>query len=160
MKFCTKCGHELNDEAVVCVNCGCMVNAVSNTATVQQTAVPSAPLQNQKDTLPVIMNFVSTIAAIISLFFSLYSVFESYFYVSIYKTSTYSSSYSASSYFHPDYYFCAVGFVFALITFIFGLVGLILSLVKKAGVKSLFSSIARMVFGLVFIILTATFTFY
>ena len=23
MKFCTKCGHELVDEAVICTNCGC-----------------------------------------------------------------------------------------------------------------------------------------
>ncbi len=23
MKYCTKCGHELVDEAVICVNCGC-----------------------------------------------------------------------------------------------------------------------------------------
>lgn len=25
MKYCTKCGKELNDEAVVCTNCGCSV---------------------------------------------------------------------------------------------------------------------------------------
>ena len=31
MKFCEKCGAELNDEAVVCVKCGCsMGNAVAN----------------------------------------------------------------------------------------------------------------------------------
>lgn len=31
MKFCTKCGAELMDEAVICVKCGCAVenNAVS-----------------------------------------------------------------------------------------------------------------------------------
>ncbi len=23
MKFCTKCGKEINDEAVICPNCGC-----------------------------------------------------------------------------------------------------------------------------------------
>ena len=138
MKFCTKCGHELYDEAVVCVNCGCMVNAVSNTATVQQTAVPSAPLLNQKDTLPLIMNFVSTITAIFSLFFFLYGFFN---------------------YFYRSSDFFVAGFIFSLVAFIFGLVGLILSLVKKAGIKSLFSSIAHMVFGLAFIILTATFAF-
>ena len=27
MKFCTKCGKELMDEAVVCTNCGCAVTA-------------------------------------------------------------------------------------------------------------------------------------
>lgn len=25
MKFCSKCGKEINDEAVVCVHCGCQV---------------------------------------------------------------------------------------------------------------------------------------
>lgn len=27
MKFCTKCGKEIMDEAVVCPNCGCTQNA-------------------------------------------------------------------------------------------------------------------------------------
>lgn len=33
MKFCTKCGHELMDEAVICTKCGCSVssNAVPQT---------------------------------------------------------------------------------------------------------------------------------
>jgi len=26
MMFCKKCGKEINDEAVVCVGCGCAVN--------------------------------------------------------------------------------------------------------------------------------------
>ena len=25
MKYCSKCGHELLDEAIVCVHCGCMI---------------------------------------------------------------------------------------------------------------------------------------
>ena len=29
MKFCSKCGKQINDDAVICVNCGCSVgNAV------------------------------------------------------------------------------------------------------------------------------------
>ena len=27
MKFCSKCGKEIHDDAVICVNCGCMVNS-------------------------------------------------------------------------------------------------------------------------------------
>jgi len=27
MKFCSKCGKELQDDAVVCVGCGCLVNS-------------------------------------------------------------------------------------------------------------------------------------
>lgn len=40
MKFCSKCGHELVDEAVVCVNCGC---SVADPATPAAPAVADAP---------------------------------------------------------------------------------------------------------------------
>ena len=33
MKFCSKCGKEIMDDAVICLNCGCMVeNAMSQKA--------------------------------------------------------------------------------------------------------------------------------
>ena len=38
MKDCTKCGHEINDDAVVCPNCGCAV----------QPARPAAPVVQLK----------------------------------------------------------------------------------------------------------------
>ena len=157
MKFCTKCGHELNDEAVGCVNCGCMRGAVPNESKMHQTEFPSATMLNQKATnLPLIMNFVSTITAIFSLFFSICSVYNGHV-VSSYYSYTYYSSSNVSSYYYPDYDFRKAGSVFALASFIFGLVGFILTLVKKAGIKPLFSSIAHMVFGLLFFILGASY---
>ncbi len=33
MKYCTHCGHEVNDEAEICVNCGCRVKQKSNSNT-------------------------------------------------------------------------------------------------------------------------------
>ena len=27
MKYCSKCGKEVNDDAVICVNCGCALNS-------------------------------------------------------------------------------------------------------------------------------------
>lgn len=33
MKFCTRCGKELKDAAVVCPGCGCVVNTTPQTAT-------------------------------------------------------------------------------------------------------------------------------
>ncbi len=41
MKYCSKCGKELDDEAVVCTNCGCAVpnkNNVSNASGIQTAA--------------------------------------------------------------------------------------------------------------------------
>ena len=40
MKFCTKCGKELRDEAVVCTNCGC---AVEGSASAGQVVGVDAP---------------------------------------------------------------------------------------------------------------------
>lgn len=36
MKFCSHCGNEIMDEAVVCVKCGCAVNQTSNNRVPQQ----------------------------------------------------------------------------------------------------------------------------
>ncbi len=30
MKYCSHCGHEVNDEAEICVNCGCRVSRKSS----------------------------------------------------------------------------------------------------------------------------------
>ena len=40
MKYCSKCGKEIFDEAVICPNCGC---ATAPTATVAATANVDAP---------------------------------------------------------------------------------------------------------------------
>ncbi len=38
MKYCSKCGKEIMDEAVVCVNCGCAVeNAATKAVSTQDT---------------------------------------------------------------------------------------------------------------------------
>ena len=36
MKFCSKCGHEIMDEAIVCPNCGCAVVAPTTPTQVSQ----------------------------------------------------------------------------------------------------------------------------
>ena len=33
MKYCTKCGKQIMDEAVICVHCGCKVEIITTTAT-------------------------------------------------------------------------------------------------------------------------------
>ena len=40
MKYCSKCGKEVSDEADVCLNCGCSVN--------DKPAVSSAPVGQLK----------------------------------------------------------------------------------------------------------------
>lgn len=47
MKYCSKCGNELHDEAVICPKCGCQVEDVSPTAkSSAKASVVSASLLN------------------------------------------------------------------------------------------------------------------
>ena len=63
MKFCTQCGKELNDQAVVCVNCGC---AVENKA-----AAPAANAPAKKYNGLAIAGFV---VSLVSWFLAFYGV--------------------------------------------------------------------------------------
>ena len=45
MKYCSKCGHELHDDAVFCVGCGCAV------APIKQPANPNASPKSRLITL-------------------------------------------------------------------------------------------------------------
>lgn len=45
MKYCTHCGKEITDEAVVCINCGCAIDGGGTVRTGSASAdVPSAGL--------------------------------------------------------------------------------------------------------------------
>ena len=38
MKYCSKCGSEVNDEAVVCAKCGCQINQTSTTNAIDKSS--------------------------------------------------------------------------------------------------------------------------
>ena len=46
--FCTKCGNEINDNAYICVHCGCVVN--ENNAPEKEDKV----VREEKDNMPII----------------------------------------------------------------------------------------------------------
>ena len=41
MKYCTKCGKEIHDEAVICPGCGCSTGYVANDEQKDNTTTPS-----------------------------------------------------------------------------------------------------------------------
>ena len=44
MKFCTKCGAELMDEAIICVKCGCSVESNTISHSKNQNLLPKSGL--------------------------------------------------------------------------------------------------------------------
>ena len=40
MKYCSKCGNELLDDAVICPKCGCAVEGMRNPEAVNNRSVP------------------------------------------------------------------------------------------------------------------------
>ena len=163
MKFCTKCGHELNDGAVICTGCGCMVgNDLSNKINGVNTSeaislTPQVAQAGKGNTLVAIFNFIFSVVAVISSFFLLYSVICGH--VSVYCSSySYYSSYCSScyGYFRLDYDFATIALVSSFCSFALGIVGLILSLVKKMELKETMSSITRIIISIALIWLAAT----
>ena len=55
-KFCTHCGHEMNENAVVCLNCGCMVQETQTKTNTQQTT-------ERKTNTSVILGIVGIVSA-------------------------------------------------------------------------------------------------
>ena len=69
MKFCTKCGTQLVDDAVICTKCGCMAPKILKTSS---KPVPQKTNKTEKEgSSPVLsfLDFVFSFLAITALFF-------------------------------------------------------------------------------------------
>ena len=158
MKFCTKCGAELFDEAVICVKCGRMVE--QRLAPQAAPPVYAEPVRVQKaageaSLFLTVSSFVHTLAVALSLFFSMLSLGLAY--VSSYASTTpnyYSSgsalrsvSVTVSTYFYPDSDLLVPAIIFAGVSFIFGTIAFIMTLVERHRGERLFSGISRLVIG-------------
>jgi len=58
MKYCSKCGYELIDEAVACTKCGCGVNICHNTK-------PVTPAKDEADTGLIILSVIIPIIGLV-----------------------------------------------------------------------------------------------
>ena len=61
MKYCSHCGKELNDEAVVCVGCGCSVHA-KNTSNNKSLKTVSLVFMYISCALPIFISLIMFIA--------------------------------------------------------------------------------------------------
>lgn len=78
MKFCSKCGKELMDEAVICIGCGCAVE-ITQSIVSEPSSMPTNAPTLQKPTyksLSMIFQAILAAAAIVLLFFDGYMIYK------------------------------------------------------------------------------------
>lgn len=165
MKFCSKCGQELVDEAVVCTGCGCPVTSTYQAPSSQAKAV-STKTPTEKNWTPLhVFHFVFAITAALSIFFLMLSL--AYPYISTYVSSatvniesevyyiySYPHTHSITEIYYPDGGYAILGLLTSFVAWIFACVSFIFSLVKRATVDKILPSIARLFIALLLIILS------
>ena len=129
MKFCSKCGHELVDEAVVCVSCGRLVEQI----------IKQEPAEKIKE--PVVYNGdcesntgINKCANIFSFIYSLAIAFTCGFAI-------------FTALLH-DWDLAITSLVFGCITFICGVAEFVFTLIGKQRGSKLLSSISRLIIGI------------
>ena len=134
MKFCTKCGHELVDDAVICLACGCMVGGAATPKKVQTpTETPTANPQQ----LPTIFNFVFTLAAMVSAFFLVLSF-----------AFPYAEVWLDTVYVYPQVNFAILAWLCSFVSLGFGVASFSATLAKRLGTEKMLGAIARFIMGL------------
>ena len=148
MKYCTKCGHELFDEAVMCVGCGCMV------ADIPEAEVAPKPVDNdKKSSLSCVFNFISVILIAMSAFHIIIALLSGRVNTNLNFHSDY--SYYISSYFWVDEDLLIASTLFAAPAVGFALASLITSAVKRLKSRYILTAIAELSIAMLLIIACA-----
>ena len=130
MKYCTKCGKELLDEAVVCINCGCAVKGNVQSIYNQTLHTPKAVGNEKKGTIFSVLNFVFDISVILSMVMLWISVAYSY------------------GGFYMEEGCLLVAFILSALAFLFGITCFVFTLTNKHKGDKLFAGITRFIAGI------------
>ena len=152
MKFCTKCGAELVEEAVICTKCGCMV-VEEQAATVKEAKARTIDFLNVGERAPSmllpIFNFVFAVLAAVALFFVVLAFGAAHI-----ETRVLSYSGNIYAYYCPDSGFVVASIVFSVFALAFGVLCFVMTLVQKLRGESLFSGILKLVLGVMLLLAT------
>ena len=149
MKFCEKCGHQLVDEAIVCVNCGCAISNCNSNHGVEPSAV-----KEKKENALVAFNFVSSIFIVLCLFFAFISIALAYVYATAELTGSYTYRINVNVRFWLNDSGAILAFLCSLGSFGFGITSLVIALAKKVESDKLFNSILRLIVGILLVVLS------
>ena len=187
MKFCTSCGNEMFDDAVICTKCGRMAVMPQVQQPVPQapqpTPVRQAPVQGQGvpttkrkiiNLVMTISSFVSSILNSIALFFLVGAIFNPriyFYYESTNHSIPYSSSFSSYSYnyykfteryvdglsFYFDDELVFTAFGFFIASSVISLSNVILSICSRERLEKLLPKISKFVFSILLMIACVAF---
>ena len=175
MKFCSKCGHEIFDQAVVCVHCGCSIDQpIQATSNATDSVAPTPTKEKKNSTTFHVFNFIFTLATAVSLFFLFMSLVSAY--ISVYVSSTAvdvdvnvyfylqeafasspAHSHSGWGSFYPDEFCTVMSMIFSLIACASGITSFVLSLTNHETIDKKLSAISRFVVGILLATLSALF---
>ena len=144
MKYCTKCGAELFDEAVICVKCGSLVAGAQTM--LQQPNPLGETIEAQLSTLQKIANLVLPLAAYVALFFEFLSIVFGRVSARM-SYSSRSQSYNVSTDFFLDGDLNIVAFLFAILAFAAAITSFYATIALKHRGEQLFSGIKRLTAG-------------
>ena len=134
--FCSKCGKEVFDEAVVCPGCGCLLGHKQE----QKVKTPVGPKDTtSKNTIAQILLFVSFGLAAFAVMWLFSSIFGAY---------VYAPSYSRSVFLTIDYDFASLACVLASAAVITGVLSLIFAVYKKEEQWMTTLTILNMIFAI------------
>lgn len=143
MKYCTKCGAQLMDEAVMCTKCGCMVELV-RTPRRQSGVMPSKQKQGAFSALLAVANLLYSFFFHLALFAMLISVAEAELVTMSKKpTLTWLQMNEAG---------LLVAGISSLAMLVFAFLSFIITLVKKREVEAVFPSAARLLVSVMAVI--------
>ena len=147
MKFCTKCGAELVDEAVICTKCGRMLETTSIEGTRINEHQNKNSLNSSIDTKPTTQLTVFSFLFRLSLFYALLSLLLG---IGLGRVVYLSSSKPTAIRldFLPDSELIVLGLIFSILTIAFGIVCFIMTLVEKHKGDRLFQGIIKPIVGI------------
>jgi len=150
MKFCTKCGAELVDEAVICTKCGRMVENPLKppTAPIKEATLGAPASQKNPSALLLVSNFVHSLGVALSLFFLFLSVGSPY--ITAYFTTN-KKDYITGVYanYYPNYSLLIPAIILSGVALLFSIVSFVMTLVERHKAERVFSGISRFVIGLI-----------
>ena len=151
MKYCTRCGKELHDEAVMCTGCGCMIAPVFQSTEEKAISTP----KESNFSLIYVFNFIYAILVAFSLLFLLTALFDGYIHSDV--TFYDSNSYSHFSRFILNYDFIAASFIFSLVGVGFSLASVIIAAVKRAKLKTVLTCISELIIAALIMLFSASY---